>query len=267
MTKTLPFSEALFSAGNIASIQAAFNNNVPIRHMVIDNFLELSFAKDIYEHFPSLVEMGTRYRGLNENKSEDSNFEKLHPGFSQLQVALSSPDFIAWLEACTGIKDFTTISDRLGYGLHQGGNNSFLDIHIDYNIHPIKKVYRKLNLILFFNPEWKDEWGGHLELWDKDVKNCIQRIAPVLNRCVIFECSDVSYHGYSKISVPDAVTRKSFYHYYFIPLSQEMSFHDTVFKPRPKETMYKKVLTPVKEFAKNSVKRILLKIGMERFLK
>ncbi|MEI9808493.1 MAG: 2OG-Fe(II) oxygenase [Bacteroidota bacterium] len=46
--------------------------------------------------------------------------------------------------------------------LHQGANHSFLDIHIDYNLHPIKKLYRKLNLIIFVNEQWENGWGGHL---------------------------------------------------------------------------------------------------------
>ena len=92
----------------------------------------------------------------------------------------------------TGIPGLQTIEDRLGYGLHQGANQSFLDIHIDYNLHPLRKLYRKLNLIIFLNESWESNWGGHLELWDADVANCVQSIAPVFNRCALFECSEIS---------------------------------------------------------------------------
>ena len=211
--------------------------------------------------------MQTRYNGINEKKAEHGDFRQLHPSFSHLHEVLSSDTFIAWLQSVTGIQDLETIEDRLGYGLHQGANNSFLDIHIDYNIHPFQKLYRKLNFILFLNPEWKEGWGGHLELWDKDVKNCIQSIAPIFNRCVIFECSNVSYHGYDRITVPEHITRKSLYQYYFVPLSGDLKFHDTIFRPRPQESMLKAGITYIKDFAKNTVKKTFVTLGWKKFLK
>ena len=261
------FNSKIFNTESKENFRHIFNSNTPVRHIVIDNFLDTRFGQDIFANFPSLAAMKTHYHGLNENKSEDSNFDKLDSCFSLLHEGLSSEFFLNWIQDCTHISQCAVINDRLGYGLHQGGNNSFLDIHIDYNIHPIQQLYRKLNLILFFNPVWEATWGGHLELWDSEVKNCIQSIAPVFNRCVIFECSDVSYHGYSRINIPDGITRKSYYQYYFTPVPEAITYHDTVFKSRPKESFYKKIATPVKELAKNTAKRMLLKTGMKRFLK
>src|SRR5687768_13854589 len=121
------FNSNIFSTESKASFRNVFNNNTPIRHVVIDNFLANRFGNDIHAHFPSLTAMKTHYHGLNEQKSEDSNFEKLDSCFSLLHEALSSELFLNWLQEWTGIPAFTVINDRLGYGLHQGGNNSFLD--------------------------------------------------------------------------------------------------------------------------------------------
>jgi len=243
-----------------------FNSKKPIRHFVIDGFLENNFAHTIYINFPAVKEMKTHYHGINEKKSEHSDFSKLDTSFSRLHDELSSRAFIEWLTEVTSIKDLETIDDRLGYGLHQGAHNSFLDIHIDYNLHPVKKRHRKLNFILFLNKQWEKDWGGNLELWDDKVQNCIQSISPLFNRCVIFECSEISYHGYSRISVPGDITRKSYYQYYFIPAENDISFHDTIFKSRPEESALKKLLTPTKDFLKNSAKKTLLKLGLKRFL-
>ena len=260
------FNKFYFTEEQKGILKELFNENLPIRHVVIDDFLEQDLAKMLMDHFPSLAAMKTHYKGINEKKSEDSDFSKHHASFSTLHQQLSSPLILDWLSQLTDIDELHSIDDRLGYGLHQGGNNSFLDIHIDYNIHPLKKQSRRLNLILFFNASWETDWGGHLELWDKDVKNCIQSIAPVFNRCVIFECSNISYHGYSRIHVPEQITRKSYYQYYFTPPGKDISFHDTIFKSRPKESFAKKIATPVKEFAKNTVKRMLMKLGWKKFL-
>jgi Rps23 Pro-64 3,4-dihydroxylase Tpa1-like proline 4-hydroxylase len=261
------FRPDLFDTAHTAKLLSLFNSNQPIRHLVIDQFLEPAFARSLFEHFPPVEEMRTHYKGLNEKKAEHSDFSKLDAGFSVLHEQLVSAEWTGQLEKLTGIEQLETIEDRLGYGLHQGADQSFLDIHIDYNLHPIKKLYRKLNLIIFLQDNWNDSWGGHLELWDREVKNCIQRITPTFNRCVIFECSDISYHGYSRIHVPGGVTRKSAYQYYFIPVSESIAFHDTIFKPRPEESAVKKLRTYSKDLVKNTAKKIMLRLGMKKFLK
>jgi Rps23 Pro-64 3,4-dihydroxylase Tpa1-like proline 4-hydroxylase len=261
------FRPELFDEKYSKKLYSDFCSNKPVRHLVIDGFLKKEIAGSIHDNFPSMEEMNTHYKGINEKKAEHSNFSSLHHSFEQLHQELSSPTFMMWIQAVTGIDSLQTINDRLGYGLHQGANHSFLDIHIDYNLHPIKKLYRKLNLIIFFNEQWLAEWGGHLELWDAEVKNCIQSISPVFNRCVIFECSNISYHGYSKINVPEGVTRKSCYQYYFTPAPDTISFHDTIFKPRPQESAIKKIGTYSKDFIKNTGKKVLLKLGLKKFLR
>jgi Rps23 Pro-64 3,4-dihydroxylase Tpa1-like proline 4-hydroxylase len=267
MTTNEIFKPELFDIAYTQKLYSLFCSNKPIRHLVIDNFLQPAIADTIYRNFPPLQEMKTHYKGLNEKKAEHSDFAKLHPSFEQLHQALSSETFTKWLQQVTGIPSLHTIDDRLSYGLHQGGHNSFLDIHIDYNVHPIRKLYRKLNFIFFLNPEWESGWGGNLELWDKDVKNCVQSISPLFNRCVIFECSDISYHGYNRINVPEGITRKSYYQYFFIALPEDISFHDTIFRPRPQESLLKKTGTYTKDFVKNTAKKVLLKLGWKRLLK
>jgi len=149
-------------------------------------------------------------------------------------------------------------------GVHQGGNGSYLDVHIDFNIHVERDIHRRANLLIFLNKNWKEEYGGHCELWNKDVTKLEQAYLPSFNRCVIFETSEISYHGYKKISVPEGETRKSFYSYFYTKLREGAApYHDTVFKARPEEGMIKKVKTDVKETLKNTAKQILKKAGVK----
>jgi hypothetical protein len=257
----------VFDPSTLQAYSKNFHSTKPVRHVIIDNFLVPGVAEEIAQHFPALDSMKKHYHGINERKAETSDFVNMHRTIQQLPVHLSSKQFLDWLEALTQISALESIHDRLGYGLHQGGNNSFLDVHIDYNIHPVHQLQRKLNLILFFNHNWQAKWGGQLELWDSHVQNCVQSIDPIFNRCVIFECSEISYHGYSKISVPDSITRKSYYQYFFAPIDSGLAYHDTIFKSRPTEIASKKILTGFKEFSKNTVKKILYYAGLKRFLK
>src|SRR6185312_1633922 len=204
----------LFTQDTSQRLKIAFNTAVPFRHLVIDDFLDPAFAQSLDGRFPSLSRMKTHYAGLNEKKAEDNDFVKQDPAFTLLHNALSSPDFEGWLADITGITPLGTVDDRLGYGLHQGGDGSFLDIHIDYNIHPITKLQRKLNFLLFLNHGWQEEWGGLLQLWDARTEKTGHAIPPLFNRVVIFECSQISFHGCSKLHVPPGITRKSIYQYY-----------------------------------------------------
>lgn len=260
------FNKLLFDEKQLHRWKEEFNNAKPFRFLVIDNFLEAKLALHLSKSFPSLDEMRVTYKGLNEQKSEHSEFNNL-PQFAELKNILSSTQMAAAIETISQIENTESISDRFGYGLHQGGKNSFLDIHIDYNLHPTQKKQRRLNLILFLNEQWQNEWDGALELWNKDVTVCEQSILPVLNRCVLFECNEYSYHGYSKINCPDDITRKSYYHYYFTEPQSKIIFHDTLFKSKPEESRSKKIVVPIKETIKNTLKRGFYYLRFNRFLR
>ena len=263
--KTEVLNTTLTSIQKIADLKNKFNRSTPFKHIVIDNFLETDLAKNIADSFPTMDSMKTKYKGLNENKAEDSSFENFSESIQELNYFINSAYFTEWICSITGIEGLISINDRLGAGLHQGGNNSFLDIHIDYNIHPVKKLHRKLNLIIFFNEEWQTGWGGLLELWDK--RNCFEKITPTFNRMVLFECSEISYHGYDFISCAENITRRSYYHYFFCAVPKGLSYHDTVFLIKSNDSIRKKILTGSKEFIKNKIKYIFFKVGFTKYLK
>ena len=253
-----------FTEENIANLKSQFDNAKPYRHLAIDNFLSPEFADKMYTQFPPLEVLNKHYHGLNENKSEGSNFEQFDPCFQQLKEAVSSKEMTDTLEKVTGIKGLFTTNDNLGAGVHQGKNGSYLDVHIDFNIHHVQKIHRRLNLLVFLNKNWKEEYGGKVELWNEDVTKLGQAYLPSFNRCVIFETSEISYHGYSTINVPEGETRKSFYSYYYTPIGDyKGKYHDTVFKARPEEGALKKIKTDVKETLKNNIKRTMLKLGIK----
>jgi Rps23 Pro-64 3,4-dihydroxylase Tpa1-like proline 4-hydroxylase len=252
---------------SLEELHANFMNANPFPHVYIDDFLETGLANSLSENFPPLSEMDILYHGLNENKGEHSNFQNLHEDFRRLQHLLSSETFIGEVESISGISDFSVINDRYGCGLHQGGNGSFLDIHIDYNLHPFEKKQRRLNLIIFLNENWQKDWGGYLEFWNAASTECVTSIEPKFNRCVLFICNNISYHGYNRIKCPASVTRKSFYLYFFSHPEKKLFFHDTVFTTPPNDNIYHKYRVKVKELLKNNVKRFLYYSGLNKFLK
>ena len=237
-----------FQPANLHSLHQQFNAGLPYRHVVIDSFLDPTFANKISDNFPGLDKMSRNYQGLNEHKSEGAGFENFDPAFTQLREALNTPEFYKALSVITGIENLYSVEDALGMGVHQGGDGSYLDIHIDFNIHSVRNIHRRINLLIFLNKDWQESYGGMLELWNNNVSKLEKSILPIINRCVIFETNEISYHGYNKINVPEGITRKSFYGYFYTDLREGAAgYHDTVFKARPEDGIIKKVKTDVKE--------------------
>lgn len=253
------------SDNTIAEYLHSFNQAMPYKHLVIDNFLIPEMAEILWNKFPAYEVFNKKYDGLNEKKAEGSNFEDFDMIFTAFRNEVLSADFCAFISKITGIADTFVTDDALGAGLHQGKKGSFLDIHIDFSMHHLNNVYRRLNLLVFFNKDWKDEWAGHTELWNADMTVCEKKIRPDFNRAIIFQTTGKSYHGYDKINPPENITRKSFYTYFYTktPGEQNESYNDTMFKARPDDSTSKKIKTNIKETAKNFIKKQLKTIGVK----
>lgn len=257
----------MINIANIEKLHGEFLAADPFPFVVIDDFLDPSLALALSGNFPTIENMDVTYHGLNERKGEHSNFETLSPDFKKLKEELNETAFIKQLEAITGFKDLFTIDDRYGRGLHQGGNNSFLDTHIDFNLHPLLKKQRRFNLIIFLSEEWEKEWGGSLQFSNTSRTEFVASITPKFNRAVIFICNSISYHGYNRIHCSAAVTRKSFYSYYFTAPEKQMIFHDTVFQSSANDSFLRKMAIVSKEFTKNAIKRMMYYSGLNKLLK
>ena len=59
--------------------------------------------------------------------------------------------------------------------------------------------YRVLNLLYYVTPDWQQEYGGKLELWDGLQQPC-RTIHSKFNRLVIMVTNKTSLHSVSKIN-------------------------------------------------------------------
>jgi len=224
------------------AVRAAFITAVPFPHFVFDNFLDAEFAKRVAEAFSTYDEarkIGREFRKSRENRKIGiSDASKFAPAVSELNEAISQTCFTSWLSNISNIQNLCADDKLIGGGMHITAPGGRLDVHVDFNFRKDIKKFRRLNLLIYLNTNWRAEWGGQLELWDKDVTQCQISVEPAFNRCVIFETSEISYHGVRPVSQKSETLRKSFAAYYYAKdPSKNWSgeFFDTRFKPRPNE--------------------------------
>ena len=219
----------------------AFRNALPFRHVVIDDFFEPAQAQALLQSFPGFDE---RY-ALNEmgqvgGKAVREAVRDLPAPYPQLDAWLQTPDFLGTVATITGIPDLLYDADYVGGGTHENVDGQGLDMHIDFNYHPGNRTHRRLNLIVYLNPEWEESWGGCIELaedpWNPHNHNR-KRVLPAFNRCVIFETNERSWHGFSRITLPDShkqLSRRSFAIYLYTrerPVEDTAPPHATVYVP------------------------------------
>lgn len=210
----------------------------PFPHIVIDDFLPATLLEKALQDFPSPREVRwTDYDKEHERKLEYNAAERLPISLRSILYFLNSPPVLSFLETMTGIDALIPDPYFIGGGLHQSERGGFLNIHADFNKLPKLNLDRRLNLLIYLNKDWREEYGGHLELWDREMKTCMKKIAPVFNRCVVFSTTDYSFHGHPiPLTCPENITRKSIATYYYTngrPEEEKTEMHTTIFKQRP----------------------------------
>ena len=96
---------------------------------------------------------------------------------------------------------------------------------------------RRLNLLIYVNDDWPTEYGGELELWDREMKACVHRVPPKIGNCVVFNTALDSYHGQpDPVRCPPDRGRRSIATYYYTAPDDgilKLPERSTVFKTRP----------------------------------
>lgn len=230
-------------ARDAAAIREGFLAARPFRHCVIPDFFAPAFADALLRQFPDF----SRGNHLNEDgiaggKSTVERIRDLGEAYATLDDCIQSPDFLQLISRLTGIDNLLYDPDYFGGGTHENRDGQSLDTHIDFNYHPATGWHRRLNLIVYLNPEWHDGWGGALEL-QRDphdpASNEVVRLAPLFNRCVIFETTEHSWHGFPTITLPPERTdasRRSVALYFYTrerPAEETAPSHSTVYVDRP----------------------------------
>lgn len=217
-----------------------YKNADPFPSAYFDNVFNPEVLDQVLAEFPNM-EKGTdlHYNNPNENKYASRGEHRFGETSKMFAHFLNSQTFLEFLTELTGIDALIPDPYFEGGGFHQIKKGGFLKIHADFNKNKFTKLDRRLNVLVYLNKDWKEEYGGHFELWDKEMQHCVKKVLPVFNRMAMFSTTDYSWHGHpDPLNCPEGWSRKSLALYYYTngrpkeeidPFKKE---HMTIFKER-----------------------------------
>lgn len=265
MSDIINFEKSLLPLEKMESLlpgtKIKYQEGTPFPHFVFDDFFDDNVVEKVLSEFPGKNDIDWKdYYDPHQIKL--ANEKESNIGFftRYLLYSLNSSTFLTFLEKLTGIPDLISDPYFRGGGLHNISRGGKLGVHIDFNKHQKYNLDRRLNLLLYLNKDWEEEFRGHIEFWDSGMKQCIKKILPIFNRMVIFNTTEASFHGHPEpLNCPADRSRKSLALYYYTIGHQEddvSQTHSTLFKTRPGEKEESKSKTRIKKFFHRLSKKI-----------
>jgi hypothetical protein len=219
-----------------------YRENKPCPHILLNDFLELETALAMAKEFPQPTsDEWTQYKHANENKLGMPKRELFPAMLGAVTDELNSPEFVAWVSELTGIPNLVADPTLEGGGLHQSGPGGYLNVHTDFSMHHFHTHWhRRVNLILYLNPGWQEQWGGAIELWEKSsagkMTRCAAKYPPLVNHALIFTTDERSLHGFpDPLTCPEGRSRKSLALYYYTVEHEKLVPHSTDYFARPQD--------------------------------
>ena len=245
--------------GQTKQLNEEFNRNqkdVGTRYLAIDNFLPEDIAHEIYKSYQPQNPAWREMKSFRETKLTSKQYDQFPNILGEITFAIQEPEIVKLFSEVSGIQKQVGDPGLYAGGLSMMRTGDFLNPHIDNSHEQDRKLYRRLNLLYYVTPDWKLEDGGHLELWDTDVKKNVT-IESKFNRMVLMETDKESWHSVSKVNKPNAF-RCCVSNYYFSPESPTGVdyFHITEFKGRPDEPL-KRFLSDVDSVFRTTVRKII----------
>jgi len=192
----------------------------PYKHIIIDKVFDAELADRCLQNFPAPAD--PCWEPANNADIEvklrttwKSEFDIPEAIVDAVRILNSAPVLNAMGERLD-IPKLVPDPYFTGGGLNVTLPGGVLDVHVDGNYHDATGLNRRINAIVYLNPEWQPQWGGEFGIYERDGRTCVKRVAPLFNRLVIFDSHDFSFHGLPEpLAFPPGTARKSIILYYY----------------------------------------------------
>ena len=236
----------------------------PFPHIVLDDVLHPEAFAAAVRDFPGINdEFWKGYLHVNETKYCNVHPDTWAASLQAVAQEFCSPEFVGYLERLTGIENLIPDYTMDGGGLHMTKRGGHLNIHADFSTHHTHETWaRRINILLYLNEEWHDDWGGKLELWDPGMTACQGTVTPAGNRMLVFTTSEDSFHGHPDgLTCPPDVARRSLAMYYFTEEAAPVR-KSTNYQARPEETRAKRAAIAADRTVLDVYDRVKRRLGI-----
>ena len=212
-----------------------------IGYFWIDDLLPKELAMEIAEIFPDKTQMVLK-KSLKEDKYIGVQMDQYNPILEEIIYAFQDERIVNLISEICAIKQPVPDSSLYAGGLSMMGNKQFLQPHLDNSHDKNRELWRVLNLLYYVTPDWKEEYGGNLEVWPDGLNHDQVTIFSKFNRLAVMATHNDSLHSVSPVKHEGF--RKCVSNYYFSkePLKASDSFHVTSFRGRPDQKILDQVL-------------------------
>lgn len=207
----------------------------PYPYGSFDNFLPEEVLDRVLDELKQLPEAESAFDRPQEKLKTSYLPERLPPYTRNLFYVLNSRPFVRFLEELTGINGLIPDPYFSGGGVHVVSNGGHLDIHADFNHNQKLNLERRLNILIYLNKGWKEDYGGSFEVWNTDMTEKVASFVPEFNRMCCFNTGSDTWHGNPEtVNHPDGEPRMSMALYYYTATwGGTKRSHTTLFRPRP----------------------------------
>ncbi len=236
------------------ALSAQWKATAPIRHFLVDDLLPAEEVRSLARQFPDPATLMLR-SSLREHKRVGIDVKRYAPIIGEYLFAFQEPAVVQAVEAVTGLAGLEADPTLYASGISVMGKGDFLEPHLDNSHDGDGRRYRALNILFYVSPDWREENGGNLELWDPAVRRA-QTLVSKFNRLVVMETHQTNWHSVNRVQADQP--RCCVSNYYFSiasPLGRDYR-QVTTFQGRPEEPL-KRLLLALDSGFRNALGRIV----------
>jgi Rps23 Pro-64 3,4-dihydroxylase Tpa1-like proline 4-hydroxylase len=216
------------------AISRQWQGSAPVNHFIVDDVLPEDWAQRIRSAFPGGRAMELK-SSLRELKYVAAQMDRYDPLLEESIYAFQAPGVLERVAQVTGLKALEPDSMLYAGGISLMAPGHFLNPHIDNSHDKLRQRYRVLNLLYYVSPQWPEDRGGNLELWQKGPRGVPTTIVSRFNRLVVMLTHRQSWHSVSRNRAQADRCCVSNYYFSQQPIGGEHYYHVTEFRGRPEQ--------------------------------
>ena len=221
-------------AHKLALVEQFTKSEKTIGYFYIDNVLPEELALECARVFPKPEEMRL-LKSIKEYKHVSAQMNKHHQLLEAVIYAFQNEKIVTLIGEICNISSLYPDDSLYAGGLSLMAKDNFLNPHLDNSHDAERERWRVLNLLYYVTPNWKQQNGGHLELWPNGPKKEPLEIVSKFNRLIVMATHSSSWHSVNKVTIDGNRCCISNYYFSDNALLETDKFHITKFRGRPNQ--------------------------------